>query len=101
MVGCTGRHSCLRRAHFLTITTITTAFISIAYLIFIPITGKKSNRYNELAEGLPAICQPHEDGEISLSAIANGTSKLASWFSTLSLYCRASSREAVKVIGLT
>ena len=60
----------------------------------------------ELAYELLAICLPHQDGGIPLSAFPNGTtSKLARLFSTLSLQCWASSREAVntnvKVIGLT
>ena len=60
----------------------------------------------ELAQELPAICLPHQDGVIPLSAFPNGTtSKHAGLFSTLSLQCWTSSREAVntnfKVIGLT
>ena len=63
-------------------------------------------RYNELAKELPALCLPRQDGWISLSAFSNGaTSKLAGLFSTLSLSCWTSSREAVgsnfKVIYLT
>ena len=43
-------------------------------------------RYDELAQELPAISQPHQDGGIPLSAFPNvTTSKLAGLFSTLSL----------------
>ena len=67
---------------------------------------KRSKRYNELAPESPAICLPHQDGGILLSTFANvTTSKLAGLFSTLSLYCWASSREAkdtnFRVICLT
>ena len=42
-------------------------------------------RYNELAYELPAICLPHHDGGIPLSAFPNGTtSELSGLFSTLS-----------------
>ena len=34
---------------------------------------------------LPAICLPHQDGEILLSAFPNGTNKLAGLFLTLFL----------------
>ena len=55
---------------------------------------------------MPAICLPHQDGEIPLSALPNGTtSERAGLFFKLSLKCWASSREAentnIKVIGLT
>ena len=47
---------------------------------------KAINALYELACELPAICLPHQDGEIPLSAFPNGTtSKLAGLFSTLSL----------------
>ena len=45
---------------------------------------KAINPPHELAEELPAICLPHQDGGTSLSAFPNGTtSKLAGLFSTL------------------
>ena len=55
---------------------------------------------------LPAICLPHQDGKIPLSAFPNGTtSKLANLFPTLSFNAEQGSREVVnanfKVIGLT
>ena len=38
-------------------------------------------RYDELAEELPVICLPHQDGGIPLSAFRNGTTiKLAGLF---------------------
>ena len=47
---------------------------------------KAINALYELAKELPAICLPHQDGGIPLSAFPNGTaSKLAGLFSTLSL----------------
>ena len=47
---------------------------------------KAINALYELAQELPAICLPHQNGGIPLSAFPNGTtSKLAGFFSTLSL----------------
>ena len=56
--------------------------------------------------GVAAICLPHQDGGIPLSAFPNGTtSKLAGLFSTLSFWGWAWSREAVNtkfiVVDLT
>ena len=50
--------------------------------VFLPITKKRSKRYNKLAYEMPATCLPDHDGEIPLSAFANGTtSKPACLFS--------------------
>ena len=47
----------------------------------------------------PATCLPHKDGGIPLSALPKDTTrKLAGLFSTISLMCRAPSREAVNTI---
>ena len=47
---------------------------------------KAINALYELAEELPAICLPHQDGGILPSAFPDGTtSKLAGLFSTLSV----------------
>ena len=49
---------------------------------------KAINALYELAQELPAICLPHQDGGIPLSAFPNGTtSKLAGLFFILSLQC--------------
>ena len=48
---------------------------------------KAINVLYERVSELPAICQPHQDGGIPLSAFPKGTSKLAGLFSTLSLQC--------------
>ena len=34
--------------------------------IYSPVTKKRSKRYNEFAQELPAICLPHQDGGIPL-----------------------------------
>ena len=60
----------------------------ILYLVaYLPSYYEKAiNALYKLAWELPAVCLPHQDGGIPLSAFANGTtSKLAGLFSTLSL----------------
>ena len=57
---------------------------SVAYLFYYHV--KAINALYELAEELPAICQPHQDGGMPLTAFPNGTtSKLAGLFFTLSV----------------
>ena len=43
-------------------------------------------RYNEFAWKLPAICPPHLDGGISLSAFPDGTTRLVN-LPTFSPHC--------------
>ena len=70
--------------------TTVLSVICVIFLYFVAYLSsyheKAINALYELAEVLPAICLPHQDGGIPLSAFPNGiTSKLVCLFSTLSL----------------
>ena len=55
--------------------------------IYSLITKKRSQRYNELVQELPATCLPYQGGGIPLSAFPNDTtSKLARLLFTLPLF---------------
>ena len=79
-------------------------FFFLYFVAYLSYHEKVINALYELVLELPAICLSHQDGGIALCTFPNGTSKLAGFFSTLSLQCWTSSREAVntnfEVIGL-